>query len=81
MGSVLHDTSDQGPGLRTVLPRPVNDPGRRPLQILLMGFGHMFLEGGMASPVHTSGMNGNPFVLEQDFNYVLGDPDFHLFFD
>jgi hypothetical protein len=26
-------------------------------------------------------MNGNPFILEQDFNDALGDPDFHLFFD
>lgn len=35
----------------------------------------------MAPPVRTSGMNGNPFVLEQDFNYILGDPNLHLFFD
>jgi hypothetical protein len=46
-----------------------------------VGFGHVFREGGMAPPVRTSGMNGNPFILEQDFNDALGDPDFHLFFD
>src|SRR5271157_1740235 len=42
MFSALENLGNQSCGFSTILTGPINDPGWRPFQILLMSFGHMF---------------------------------------
>ena len=46
----------------------------------MMGFGHMFFEGGKSTGAIISGVAGHPAVFEQDFDGIFGEPHIQLFF-
>src|SRR5680860_1681563 len=63
------------------LGRPGNQPFRRPLTRLPMGFGHMGGDGGMPSLLVRAAMASNPVAPVKTLNDVVGDPDLHFLFD
>ena len=64
MGFAFQDVGDQFFGVGSGLGRPADDSGGGPFQVLLMGFGHMFWEGGIAALAVTAGVAGDPSVFE-----------------
>ena len=64
MGFAFQDMGDQFFGVRSDLVGPADDPGGGPFQVLLMGFGHVFFEGGKAAFAVTAGVAGDPSVFE-----------------
>lgn len=68
VGSTLHDMRDELLCLGTVLCGPVDDPGRGPFQIPLMGLGHVLMKDGKAPLPIASLVAGHPLVFEEDLN-------------
>ena len=64
MGFVFQDVGDQFFGVGADLGGPADDPGGGPFQVFLVGFGHMFFEGGETALAVTAGVAGDPVVFE-----------------
>jgi len=65
MFTFFHNAGSQIPGVGSVFTCPLQDSGRGPFQIFLMGLGHMFLQGGVFIFFITARMAGDATVLEQ----------------
>ena len=81
MGPVFHDSGDKLFGVGAVVSRPPDDPGRSPLEVALMGFGHVLREGGKKTLLVVPFMTGNPSIFKKDLYGVACDAHIDLFFD
>jgi len=70
--TALDDLLDQPSALRPDGARPLQDPAGSPLQVLLVGFGTVFLEGGMAPDQSAAPVGRNSFALLKEFDRRLG---------
>ena len=80
MFSLLHDGLDQVAGVGPVFPCPLYNPGGSPLEVFLVGFGHVFRKGCVGAPYVASRMAGNPAVLEEGLDDPRRHPQLHLLF-
>ena len=64
MGFAYQDLGDQFFGVEAGLGRPADDAGGGPFEVLLVGLGHVFFQGGEAAPAVTAGVAGDPAVFE-----------------
>src|SRR5271157_1208386 len=81
MRTVLQDEAEQFLSLRADGPCPLDETGRSPFEIFLMGFGHVLRHGRVSSPVMTSPMAGNSAPLEEDLDQSIGEPDIQNLMD
>ena len=64
MGFGFQDMGDEFFGIGAGLGGPADDAGGSPIEVLLVGLGHVLFESGEGTLAVTAGVTGNPFVLE-----------------
>ena len=57
---------------------PINDPRRRPLQVFLMRFRHMFCKGGVLALLETPLMGHDSPVIQEDLHGIGAKKDLDL---
>lgn len=78
MCSGSQDKLDHGRRGAARLEGPAHQAFRRPLQIRLMGLGHMLFERGMAAFEERTPVTGHPLALVETFHDVGRQSDLHL---
>src|SRR5262245_22907690 len=68
MGAVFEEMLHQRPSGWTHRLRPVQKTSGRPLQMVLVSFGHMLSQRGMAPFACTATMRGDALAFAEDFN-------------
>jgi hypothetical protein len=66
MRSAFHDPGDKFFCAGSVFGCPLDDPGRRPLKVSLMAFGHVFRKSGKLSGQIASLMADHSSIFEKD---------------
>jgi hypothetical protein len=66
MRSIFHDSGDKSFCAGAIFGCPLDDPGRSPLKVSLVAFGHVFGEGGKGSWHIASLVAGHSSILEKN---------------
>jgi len=72
MNALGKDGRDQHAGHWPDLLGPANHPARRPLEMLLMGLGHVRRLGGEVAADHAAAMRGDPLAVAVDLHGGAG---------
>src|SRR5262245_22349055 len=72
MGPIRENRRDERRGLSADGTRPVDEAGGRPLQMMLVGLGHVRGVGGVAAAEGTAPMGGDPLPTVEDLDGCRG---------
>ena len=68
MRTIRENRGDERRGLRPDGPRPVDEARGRPLQMVLVGLGHVSGDGGVTAAERASRMGGHPLTAVEDLD-------------
>jgi hypothetical protein len=79
MGAILQDAGDQFLSMRADLSCPADEPRGGPFEIFLMGFGHVFGQGGILAFLVAPEVKCHSSVLEEDLDGCRSEADIKCF--